>query len=85
MTKCFVLIASKKNDPAICSTVPSTSDPQAYLKIDCLWEVAIRNNNQAACTAMGSQTISRMVIGEMSRKTCLARLASGQGVGESTL
>jgi len=85
MTKCFVLIASKKNDPAICSTVPSTSDPQAYLKIDCLWEVAIRNNNQAACTAMGSQTISRMVIGEMSRQTCLARLASGQGVGESTL
>ena len=85
MTKCFVLIASKKNDPAICSTVPSTSDPQAYLEIDCLWEVAIRNNNQAACTAMGSQTISRMVIGEMSRQTCLARLASGQGVGESTL
>jgi hypothetical protein len=26
-----------------------------------------------------------MFIGEMSRQTCLARLASGQGVGESTL
>jgi hypothetical protein len=65
--------------------MPSTSDPQAYLKIDCLWEVAIKNNNKAACQAMGSGKISRMVIGEMSRKTCLARLASGEGVGRTTL
>jgi hypothetical protein len=84
-TKCYCLIASKKNDPSICDEVPSTSDPQAYLKIDCLWEVAIKNNNQAACEAMGSKKISRMFIGEMSQQTCLARLASGQGVGESTL
>jgi hypothetical protein len=34
---------------------------------------------------MGSQKISRMIVGEMSRKTCLARLASGEGIGESTL
>lgn len=85
MTKCYCLIASKKNDPSICDQVPSTSDPQAYLKIDCLWEVAIKNNNQAACTAMGTQKISRMFIGEMSQQTCIARLTSGQGVGESTL
>jgi hypothetical protein len=84
-TKCYCLIASKKNDPSICDQVPSTSDPQAYLKTDCLWEVAIKNNNRAACEAMGSQKISRMFIGEMSRQTCLARLASGQGVGVSTL
>jgi len=84
-TKCFALIAGNKNDPAICSRMPPTSDPQAYLKIDCLWEVAIRNNNGAACNAMGSQKISRMIIGEMSKQTCLARLASGEGVGESTL
>jgi hypothetical protein len=84
-TKCFVMIAGNKNDPAICDTMPSTSDPQGYLKTDCLWEVAIRNDNQAACNAMGSKKISRMFIGEMSRQTCLARLASGQGVGESTL
>jgi hypothetical protein len=76
-TKCYLLIAAKKNDPAICNQIPSTSDPQAYLKIDCLWEVATVNNNQAACTAMGSQKISRMIIGEMSKKTCLQRLASG--------
>jgi hypothetical protein len=84
-TKCFALIAGNTNDPAICSRMPSTSDPQAYLKIDCLWEVAIRDNNEAACNAMGSQKISRMIVGEMSRKTCLARLASGEGIGESTL
>ena len=84
-TKCYCLIASKKNDPSVCSKVPSTSDPQAYLKVDCLWEVAIKNNNQDACNAMGSQKISRMVVGEMSKQTCLARLASGEGVGESTL
>jgi hypothetical protein len=84
-TKCYCLIASKKNDPAICDQVPATNDMQAYLKIDCLWEVAIKNNNPAACDAMGSQKISRMFIGEMSRQTCMQRLASGQGVGESTL
>jgi hypothetical protein len=83
-TKCFVMIAGNKNDPAICSGIPSTSDPQAYLKIDCLWEVAIKNNNPAACTAMGSSKISRMFIGEMSQQTCRARLASGQ-TGGSTL
>jgi len=85
MTKCYCLIASKKNDPSVCDQVPPTSDLQAYLKIDCLWEVAIKNNNPAACEAMGTEKISRMFIGEMSRQTCLARLASGQGVGESTL
>lgn len=85
MTKCYLLIAAKKNDAAVCNQVPPTNDPQAYLKIDCLWEVAIKNNNKAACEAMGSQKISRMFIGEMSRQTCLARLASGQGVGASTL
>jgi hypothetical protein len=84
-TKCYCLIASNKNDPTICDHVPSTSDPQAYLKIDCLWEVAIRNNNHDACTAMGSKKISRMFIGEMSQQTCLERLKSGQGVGRSTL
>ena len=84
-TKCFALIAGNKNDPAICSRMPSTSDPRAYLKIDCLWEVAIRNNNEAGCNAMGTQKISRMIVGEMSKQTCLARLASGEGVGESTL
>jgi hypothetical protein len=85
MTKCYCLIASKKNDPSVCDQVPPTSDLQAYLKIDCLWEVAIRNNNPAACEAMGTQKISRMFVGEMSQQTCLAHLASGQGVGESTL
>lgn len=84
-TKCYCLIASNKNDPAICDEVPSTNDMQAYLKIDCLWEVAIRNNNPAACEAIGSQKISRMFVGEMSRQTCKQRLASGQGVGASTL
>lgn len=84
-TKCYCLIASKNNDPAICNQVPVTSDPQAYLKIDCLWEVALKNNNQAACEAMGSQKISRMFVGEISRQTCIQRLASGQGVGVSTL
>jgi hypothetical protein len=85
MTKCYCLIASKKNDPSICDEVPSTSDPVAYLRVDCLWEVAIHDNNPAACTAMGNEKISRMFVGEMSQQTCLARLASGQGVGESTL
>ena len=84
-TKCFVMIAGNKNDPSICNKVPSTSDPQAYLKVDCLWEVAIKNNNPAACNAMGSQKLSRMFIGEMSKQTCLAKLASGDGVGRSTL
>jgi hypothetical protein len=85
MTKCYVLIASKKNDPEICNQVPETNDMQAYLKIDCLWEVAIKNNNADACRKMGSSKISRMIIGEESQQTCLARLASGRGVGESTV
>lgn len=85
MTKCYCLIASKKNDPSICDQIPATSDLQAYLRVDCLWEVAIHDNNPAACTAMGSEKISRMFVGEMSQTTCRARLASGQGVGESTL
>lgn len=84
-TKCYCLIASKKNDPSLCDQVPPTNDMQAYLPIDCLWEVAIKNNNPDACEAMGSKSISRMFIGEMSRQTCLQRLASGQGVGASTL
>lgn len=77
MTKCYLLIASKKNDPAICDQIPQTNDMQAYLKNDCLWDVAIQNNNPAACEAMGTQKISRMLIGEISRQTCLARLGSG--------
>jgi hypothetical protein len=77
-TKCFLLIAAKKNDPGICNEIPDTSDIQAYLPLDCQWEVAMKNNNKAACEAMGNQRISRMFIGEMSRQTCLARLASGQ-------
>jgi hypothetical protein len=84
-TKCYCLIASKKNDIGICDQVPMTNDMQAYLKIDCLWEVAIRNNNPAACEAIGSQKISRMFVGEISRQACEQRLASGQGVGASTL
>jgi hypothetical protein len=84
-TKCYCLIASKKNDIGICDQVPMTNDMQAYLKIDCLWEVAIRNNNPTACEAMGSQKISRMFMGEISQQTCKQRLASGQGVGMSTL
>ena len=62
MTKCYCLIASKKNDPSICDEVPSTSDPVAYLRVDCLWEVAIHDNTPAACTAMGYEKISRMEI-----------------------
>jgi len=77
MTKCYMLIAAKQNDPALCSQIPTTSDPQAYLKIDCLWEVATVNNNPAACKAMGTSKISRMFMGEMSQQTCLARLAGG--------
>jgi hypothetical protein len=84
-TKCYCLIASKKNDISICDQVPMTNDMQAYLKIDCLWEVAIRNNNPAACEAIGSQKISRMFVGEISQPACKQRLASGQGVGMSTL
>jgi hypothetical protein len=84
-TKCYCLIASKKNDISICDQVPMTNDMQAYFKIDCLWEVAIRNNNPAACEAMGNQKISRMFTGEISQQTCKQRLASGQGVGMSTL
>jgi len=34
---------------------------------------------------MGSQKISRMFIGEISQQACKQRLASGQGVGMSTL
>ncbi|MFA5268671.1 MAG: hypothetical protein WC379_11925 [Methanoregula sp.] len=84
-TKCYCLIASNKNDLSICDQVPLTDDITAYYKQDCLWEVAIRNNNPAACEAMGSQKISRMLIGEISQQTCRQRLASGQGVGASTL
>lgn len=84
-TKCYCLIASKKNDIGICDQVPMTNDMQAYLKIDCLWEVAIRNNNPAACEAIGSQKISRMFVGEISQQACKQRLKSGQGVGASTL
>lgn len=83
-TKCFAMIAGNTNNPAICNKMPSTSDPQAYLKTDCLWEVAIKNDNQAACNAI-SKSINRMIVGEMSKQTCLARLASGVGVGETTL
>jgi hypothetical protein len=83
MTKCYMLIAAKQNDPALCSQIPTTSDPQAYLKIDCLWEVATVNNNPAACREMGTSKISRMFIGEMSQQTCLQRLAGGQ-IGGST-
>jgi hypothetical protein len=85
MTKCFLLIASKKNDPAICDQIPLTNDVQAYMKNDCLWEVAIQNNNPAACEAMGDKKISRMLIGEISRQTCQARLVSGQIGGGSGL
>lgn len=81
MTKCYLLIAAKKNDPSICDEIPRTNDPQAYLKVDCLWEVAMTNNNQAACEALGSERISRMFMGEMSKQTCLDRLASGQAAG----
>ena len=84
-TKCYCLIASDRNDIGICDQVPMTGDPQAYLKIDCLNEVAVRNNNPAACEAMGNQKINRMFVGEISRQTCRQRLASGVGVGESTL
>lgn len=85
MTKCYMLIAAKQNNPAVCDQVPPTNDPQAYLKIDCLWEVAMVNNNNAACEALGSRKVSRMFIGEMSRQSCLARLASGQaGTGRLT-
>jgi hypothetical protein len=84
-TKCYCLIASKRNDPAVCDQVPLTDDIQAYLKADCLWEVAIKNNNPAACEAMGNLKISRMFVGEISQQTCRQRLASGQGVGMSTL
>ena len=63
-----------------------TNDMQAYLKIDCLWEVAIRNNNPAACEAMGSQKISRMFIGEISQQTCLAAAGERPGCrGEHTM
>lgn len=85
MTKCYLLIASKKNDPTICDQIPPTNDMQAYLKNDCLWDVAIQNNNPAACEAMGDKKISRMMIGEISRQTCQARLASGQTGGGSGL
>jgi hypothetical protein len=43
----------------------------------------MKNNNPAACNAMGNQRISRMFIGEMSKQTCNQRLASGQAVGGS--
>jgi hypothetical protein len=78
MTKCYMLIAAKQNNPAVCDQVPPTNDSQAYLKTDCLWQVAMQNNNNAACEALGNQKISRMFIGEMSRQSCLARLAGGQ-------
>jgi hypothetical protein len=84
-TKCYCLIASNKNDMTICDQVPPTNDATAYLKIDCLWEVAIRNNNADACRKIGNVKISRMITGEESQQACLARLESGQGVGESTL
>ncbi|HSA38986.1 MAG TPA: hypothetical protein P5013_08895 [Methanoregula sp.] len=84
-TKCYLLIASRQNDLHICDQVPETNDFQAYLKVDCLWEVAIKNNNRDACIAMGTDKLSRMFVGEMSQQTCLARLASGQGVGVSTI
>ena len=84
-TKCYAMIAGDRNDYKICNQMPASSDPVSYLKVDCFWEVAIKNNNPDACRAMGSQKISRMAVGEMSRTTCLARLKSGQGVGESTL
>jgi len=83
-TKCFAMIAGNTNDPSVCNDMPSSSDPQAYLKTDCLWEVAIKNDNKAACNAI-NRKISRMIVGEMSKQTCLARLASGEGVGETTL
>ena len=82
-TKCFLLIAAKKNDISICDQIPETSDMQAYLKVDCLWEVAMKNNNPAACNAMGNERISRMFIGEMSMQTCNQRLAGGQAAGGS--
>lgn len=78
MTKCYLRIAAKQNNPAICDQIPPTTDAQAYLKIDCLWEVAMKNNNKAACEAMGNQKISRMFMGEMSRQTCIQRLVIGQ-------
>ena len=81
MTKCYMLIAAKQNDPTVCDQVPQTNDPQAYLKIDCLWEVATVNNNPAACREMGTSKISRMFIGEMSQQTCLQRLAAGKTGG----
>ena len=85
MTKCYLLIASKKNDPAICDLIPPTNDMQAYLKNDCLWDVAIQNNNPVACETMGDTKITRMLIGEMSRQTCQARLSGGQTGGGSGL
>ena len=84
MTKCYLLIAAKENDYSICNQMPATSDPQGYLKIDCLWEVGTKNNNVAACMAMGNQSIGRMFIGEMNQKTCLAKMSGGQTAGGST-
>jgi hypothetical protein len=77
MTKCYLLIAVKYGDSSICNQIPSTSDPQAYLPIDCLWEVALKTNDPAVCAEMGTTKISRMFIGEISQETCTAKVGGG--------
>jgi hypothetical protein len=74
MTKCYMLIAAKENEMSICRDIPATSDTQAYLPLDCLYEVATVNRNREACEEMGTKKISRMFIGEISRETCLAKV-----------
>ncbi len=73
MTKCYMLIAIKNGDSRICSKIPAASDPQSYLPLDCLWEVAQKTNDPSVCEEMGTEKISRMFVGEISKETCLAK------------
>ena len=80
MTKCYLLIAERKGDSSICQQIPSTSDIQGYLPIDCLWAVAMKTKDPAVCKEMGEKSIGRMGIGEMSQKTCLSQIAGGGNI-----
>jgi hypothetical protein len=77
MTKCYLLIAERTGDSSICKQMPSTSDVQGYLPIDCQWAVAMKTKDPADCKEIGEKKLSRMFGDDMSQKNCLAKIAGG--------
>ncbi|WAC04727.1 MAG: hypothetical protein OS112_09745 [Methanoregula sp.] len=84
-TKCIMLIAEKNGDKSICAQMENHPGSGEYSRIECLQRVAVKTGDSSICDEIGTDSVSYMFSGMISKETCYEKTGTGTAKSLNTM